>query len=341
MAMVCPQCNEGFEQRWHCPSCGVRLLYQTGQASTPTRGADARDSWQQTPWGRILVGLLVAQGLYYGLRHLCTAGLLVSGEDAGRDVWNTLYGLIFLQGLQGFCLILGGLLTGAGRQRGAFFGAVVGVWNGVISILVASSTATPLTTVALYGQPILHTAFGALGGLIGCMIWKPLPSVLLRGDSRPAPIISPTPKKLTYLLSGPVSWWRIIAGSAVATGGSLWAKLILEMVLEKSEGKLTIDSHLQAQLVTWEICSLALLAGGAFAGATMSNGLKQGLFVGLSVAAVTAGIRLGTDVFQLEPVLLSASAAVSLGLVGGWFGGALFPALPARAKASTLGPASY
>lgn len=340
MAMVCPQCNEGFEQRWHCPSCGVRLLYQTGQAPAPTRDAEPSDSWQQTPWGRILIGLLLAQGLYYGLRHLCTAGLLVSGEDGAHDVWNTLYGLIFLQGLQGFGLILGGMLTGAGKRRGAFFGAVVGVWNGVISILVASTTSTALTTVALYGQPILHTAFGALGGLIGCMIWRPLPNLLLRGDSRPARIVTPTSKKPTFL-AGPVSWWRIIAGTAVATGGSLWAKIILEMVLDKSEGKLSIDSHLQAQLVTWEISALAMLAGSALAGATMGNGLKQGLFVGLSVSAVTAGIRLANSHFQLEPVLLSSFAAIALGVAGGWFGGQLFPRVPARAKVGQNGSTTF
>jgi hypothetical protein len=340
MAMVCPQCNGCFEQRWHCPSCGVRLLYQLAATPAQQRLREPGDSWQQTPWGRILIGLLIAQGLYYGLRHLCTAGLLVSGEAGSRDVWNTLYGLIFLQGLQGLGLLLGGMLTGVGKQRGVLFGAVVGVWNGVISILMASSTSTAMTTVALYGQPILHTAFGALGGFVGSIIWRPLPSLSLRGDSRAVRIIPPTTKKLT-VLSGPVSWWRILAGTALATGGSLWANLILEMVLERSEGKLTIDSHLQAQLVTWEICTLALLAGGAFAGSTMSNGLKQGLFVGLSVAAVTAGIQLGTNHFQLEPVLLSASAAISLGLVGGWFGGQLLPAIPARAKENTLGPASF
>jgi hypothetical protein len=339
MAMVCPQCNDTFEQRWHCPSCGVRLLYKTDPTRVQDRASDPGNSWQQTPWGRILIGLLLAQGLYYGLRQICTAGLLASGENGTRDVWNTLFGLVFLQGLQGFSLLVGGLLTGAGKRRGAFFGAVVGVWNGVISILVASSTSTPLTTVALYGQPILHTAFGALGGFIGSLIWRPLPSFSLRDDSRPARILAPTPKKLTFL-EGPVSWWRIITGTALATGGSLWAKIILDMVLEGSEGKLSIDSHLQAQLVTWEIGALAMLAGGALAGATMTNGLKSGLFVGMSVAAVTAGIRLGTNQFQLEPVFLSAFASIALGLVGGWFGGQLFPRVDKKAK-STLGPVSF
>src|SRR5438105_12327840 len=160
MAMVCPQCNSSFEQRWHCPTCGVRLLYQSQQTRVNGGGAEG-SQWQQTPWGRILIGLLLAQGLYYSLRHLCTAGLLASGENASHDVWNTLYGLIFLQGLQGVGLLVGGMLAGAGKRQGAFYGAVVGVWNGVISILIAIQTASAMTTVAIYGQPILQAAFGA------------------------------------------------------------------------------------------------------------------------------------------------------------------------------------
>jgi len=33
------------------------------------------------------------------------------------------------------------------------------------------------TAITLYGQPALHLALGALGGLIGTLIWKPLPII--------------------------------------------------------------------------------------------------------------------------------------------------------------------
>jgi hypothetical protein len=341
MAMVCPQCNGFFEQRWHCPSCGVRLLYQSHQ-TRPQRGPNSGGDgghWQQTPWGRICIGLLLAQGLYYGLRQLCTAGLLATSEDGAGDVWNTLFGLIFIQGLQGVGLLVGGMLTGAGRRQGAFYGAVVGVWNGVISIVVASQTSMALTPVALYGQPILQTAFGAIGGLLGSLIWRPLPRLTIPGDSRPARLLVPSSRK-SSLLSGPVSWWRILAGIAVAVGGSLWANVILELVMEGSEGRLSIDSHLQATLVTWEIVALALLGGGALAGATSANGIKQGLLVGLGVAVVSAGIRMGAANMQVEPIVFSTFAALALGLVGGWFGHQLFPPIMRLARPRGIGPAS-
>ena len=131
-------------------------------------GADADQdelcaSWQQTPWGRFLVGLLLAQGLYYVLRHLCTAGFMVAQEKWGNDVWATLTGLVVLQAIQAVSILTAGMLTGAGQRRGFFFGAVVGVWNAVFFILVQIWTAQALTTLDLFCQPVLEVAFGALG----------------------------------------------------------------------------------------------------------------------------------------------------------------------------------
>src|SRR5207249_5010482 len=103
--------------------------------SSGVHGRPGEGGMWQTPWGRILVGLLLAQGLYQGLRQLCTAGLLVAGEDAAGDVWATLLGLVLLQGLQGLGLLAGGALAGAGQRRGAFFGMFVGLWSGVVFIL--------------------------------------------------------------------------------------------------------------------------------------------------------------------------------------------------------------
>ena len=79
MAMVCPQCNGSFEQRLQYPTCNVRLLYQASSRRRRSLIGHGEDSWQQTPWGKLFVGLLLAQGIYYVLRSLCTAGLLAAG----------------------------------------------------------------------------------------------------------------------------------------------------------------------------------------------------------------------------------------------------------------------
>jgi hypothetical protein len=335
MAMVCPKCNEAFEQRWQCPTCEVRLAYQSGPR--PSVGeAPPASPWGQTPWGRILVGVVLSQGLYYGMRQFATAGLLAAGDASARNVWTTLYGLIVLQAIQAVCLVLAGMLAGAGLRQGLVFGAIVGVWNGVLSAVVQGATGVPHTAVTLLGQPILHTAFGALGGFLGCHIWKPLPT--LAGPTTPqtgAPMTPTRPRR--PLFHGPIRWGRISLGAVLAVGGGLWAHVILDLVLDASQGALDVTDHLQAQLVTWEVTGLAMIAGSALAGAGASNSLKQGLCVGVAVSAVLLGVRLGMTHAPLHDLVLTVACSLALGLVGAWFGGSLFPPL-AKRPPKGLGP---
>src|SRR5262245_48373938 len=115
MAMVCPQCKTSFDQRLQCPRCDVRLIYHEG-ASVPPRVALAPlgpvTGWQQTPWGRIFIGLLLAQGLYYGLRHLCVAALLATGLIDHETLWTRMEGQLLIQGLQVVSLFIGAVFAG-------------------------------------------------------------------------------------------------------------------------------------------------------------------------------------------------------------------------------------
>jgi hypothetical protein len=336
MAMVCPKCNGAFKQLWQCPTCGVRLAYRS--ASRAALGEVCAGSpWGQTPWGRILAGVVLSQGLYYGMRQLATAGLLATGDSAARGVWSTLVGLVVLQGIQGVCLVLAGMLAGAGQRQGIVFGAIVGVWNGILSVVVQGAVGVPHTAVTLLGQPILHTAFGALGGFIGSQIWKPLPT--LAGPASPQvapPIVAARARR--PLFDGPVAWGRMLLGTALAVGGGIWAHVILDLVLEASNGALGIDDQLQARLVTWEVTGLAMLVGSALAGAGTTNSLKQGVCVGFAVAASLLGFRLVNGQFGLPDLVMTAGCSVSLGLAGAWFGGSLFPPLLKHVRPKGLGP---
>jgi len=280
----------------------------------------------------MIVGLLLAQGLYYGLRQLYTAGVLVTGDAAAHDVWSTLYGILLAQALQALGLLLGGMLAGANQRLGIVFGAVVGVWNGILFVIFHQSTAALLTPVTLYGVPILQMAFGALGGFIGSRIWKPLPTLAV-APPLGAGTAALTRKRLS-LFAGPVAWGRVLVGATVAAGGAIWANAIFKFVLDASEGKLSVESHLQDKLITWEITALAMLAGSALAGATTMNSLKQGLCVGLGCCTVFLGSQLGANSgLQLDVLLFGGGNAVALGMIGGWFGGQLFPPIePKRRK---------
>jgi hypothetical protein len=338
MAMVCPQCSDSFQQRLDCPHCGVRLHYQPGPS--PRHNAHPESSWQQTPWGRLFVGLLLAQGLYYVLRHLCTAGLLVASEEA-TNVWATLTGLIVVQAMQAVSVLGAGLLTGAGQRQGLLYGALVGMWNSAFFLILQRWTGQPLTAVNLFGEPILHVAFGAAGGLIGRLVWRPLPS--LPGAIRVQPVVARTVQRGgPSRLSGPIAWTRVCAGVAIAVAGVMFADVIRDFVIEASEGRLRIDTRLQADLVTCEIEVLSILVGGAFAGATTLNCFKQGLAVGIGSGALIFAFRVlhAQPQSSLAILLGTLASALTLGMVGGWFGAQLLPPVCATPRRKHFGPAS-
>jgi hypothetical protein len=327
MAMVCPQCNGSYEQSLHCPKCGVHLLYESRSRGSDQTNAD--NQWLHTPLGRILAGIFLAQGLAYGLQMLCTAGVLATGEEAQQSVWSTLFGLVLLQAVQGLSLLVGGAVAGAGQKRAITVGALVGLAHAFILLFIQGLQGQPITEIALYGQPVLHIAFGTLGAVIGSCIWRPLPTLTMpefdidakapRGRGRTSAWAA---------LRGPVAWGRVFAGIVTVTAGFLWGPALLNLVLEASQGKLKVNDHLQAQLVTWEIIGLATLLGAAIAGATTPNGLKQGLCVGIGSCIVLVGNYLGARTVGLEQIVFTVFSILSLTVAGGWFGGQLFRPVP-------------
>src|ERR1043165_3050196 len=132
MSMVCPQCKKSFTLALACPTCHVRLQYQAQSLKVGDGVEPRREGHWQNPWGRMIVGLILAQGLSFGLQQLLTAWLLASGEESSIQLWATLWGLVILHSVQGLSLLLGGALIGAGQHRGVFFGALLGLINGSI-----------------------------------------------------------------------------------------------------------------------------------------------------------------------------------------------------------------
>jgi hypothetical protein len=326
-------------------------LYQASIRPSPAELPGQGGQWQHTPYGRIFVGLLLAQGLYHGLQQLCTAGLLAVSSESSREVWATLFGLVLQQGLQGFALLVGGILAGSGQRRGMLIGTVLGILNCCVLLVIdrfGPKQLTPygvvgdahsFTIVAGYGQPLLLTAFGAVGGLIGSLIWKPLPTLTVPTENggKKAGVDLSQPKR-PHLLAGQVAWVRVALAIAMVVAGNIWANVILKFLLDSSEGKLTISSRLQAQLVTMEICALAALIGSSFAGATTTNGLKQGLVVGVGATSILLGIQLGGTLPVADKMIYTGLSTMALALAGGWFGGHLFPPILGRSRRRVHAP---
>ena len=320
MARVCSRCNQLFDQSDTCPRCGGAAPRLSAEPSAVAPGP----RWQQTAWGRILIGLILAQGLFYGLRHLVTGILLASASEGPSEPWEDLRNLLILQGIQLFGLVVGGILAGGGQRSGLVLGAVVGAWNGVLSVLLRQNPAQELTVIGLYGQPLLQAAVGSLGGLFGSLIWKPIPSAV---PTVLIPLRQTAPRRRSPLLAGRIFWVRVLVGALFAIVGALSATLIFQKVMDVSAGKLGTTHALQDRVITWEIKALALLVGGALAGASTPNGFKQGLVVAILSGVVLIGLQgPRTDSF-LEVAFYTTVSTFGLCIAGGWFGGQLFPPL--------------
>src|SRR5207248_11626434 len=125
--------------------------------------------------------------------------------------------------------------------------------------------------------------------------------------------------------------------------GVVWANVFRELIVEFSEGRLNINTPLQAELLTWEISDFAMLAGSALAGATKQSGIKQGLCVGVGTATVLLGVRMASPQITRPLVLITMLSALCLSIAGGWFGSQLLPPMGGTVgrKHASLGSATF
>jgi DNA-directed RNA polymerase subunit RPC12/RpoP len=333
MAMVCTQCNTSHEQRLQCPTCGSRLIYRDQPRD---RGRDSRPpgQWMQSFLGRLTVGLLLSQGLYFGLRHLVTGFYLATrGEEALEALLLTGDGRVMLEGLQLLPLLLGGMLAGAGQKRALLLGFVIGVLNSALCLAIAAALTHQPSSLSWYAQPLIHGLFGSLGAWVGCTIWKPLvASSLPTGDLVARKPAGPRGRSL---LAGRIAWVRVCLGVLLAVLGSVWAEFLFQSLIRVGAGHLETASYEQDRIFTWEVRALAILFGGAFGGASTANGFKQGLTVGI-LASMILLLLPSTHVTVLV-ASLSTISTFSLSIAGGWFGSQLLPPIiPRPTKSKTL-----
>lgn len=311
MPMVCPVCSKSYERQLQCPQCAVSLMYQP--ETKPEGDQLLPPHWSRTPWGRIALGIVLAQGLFYAVFQL----LLAANELLGE-----FYGSLAVQILQMLALFAGSLLVGAGQKNGWIYGAILGIWNSVLFLVAENIWGEKLSEATVYAQPVLHVAFGAFGGVVGSWIWSP-PDLSLPLDkaARKAETLR---RDVPKLRTTQVHWARVLTGVAIVIGGCLWADRIL---LELTPINVNRPTIFQKKVMTWEIMALAIFLGGAFAGATTWNGTVQGAWVGLLGAAALLGITYWSD----KPLEFGTAAVIQLGcilglsLFGGWFGAKLLP----------------
>jgi hypothetical protein len=302
------------------------------------------EKWQQSPGGRLILGLGISLGLCYGLLQMGMAFLRAWAIDATSGALDPLVGLVLFQGLQAVGILIGGTLAGVGQPRGTLLGGVVGIlsgilmltgiFSGVIATLVQSYSAelltpgTPIHRVIMYGLPLQHALVGTIGGFIGSFIWQPYANVPFpsRGTGpKKAAVRSHASQDSFPRWAGPVAWRRVMIGIVVAVVTALNTPRIVDFVLSASDNQLEIVTDLENQVAYGEVYGLAILLGGLIAGATRSNGLKQGTCVGLVVSFVMLGTLLKAGRPLSPSLMFPVLSSLLLAPVGGWFGSELLP----------------
>src|SRR5436309_10309105 len=119
MLRVCPHCRTSVQEHFLCPKCGGQTVDAGALGLQPRAKELPAESEAASFWIRMLVGLMMAQGLYYGLRQLCQAYVLATIDREGRaEWWDSFQGLILTQAIQAVALLVGGVFAGAGQRRG-------------------------------------------------------------------------------------------------------------------------------------------------------------------------------------------------------------------------------
>jgi hypothetical protein len=329
MAMVCPQCQVAHVQKLACPTCGSRLQYVLLELSSFRCRRPNLNSWRETPWGRLFVGLALALGMNHVVSDFLMAGKLIAAERGQAGLASWLNSLVAIHAIQVFSVVLAGILTGAGQKRGALYGAFVAFWSCLCFQYFGGATFVTNEWPARASELFLLVSCGAAGGLAGRAAWRAdKPTVAFWRPKSEARRLRP--RRSAY--EGPVAWLRVCMGIPLAVGGVMCAQLLREALVAMSDGKIVIDSNVQADFIAWEISALAILTGSAFAGATCSNGLKQGLFVGIGTATTLLGIRLANPELSLSFLIATVVAAFCLSITGGWFGSQLLPPVVRAAR---------
>ncbi len=355
MQLYCPSCQATYSAASRCPQCGDRLVTPAEAfAAIPDHVPPPPTLLRPTAGSRIAVGCVLAIGLYLGLREWAGAAF----PDDGW--WASTAGVAVTVCLRALGVLVGGLLAGAGRERGVTTGSAVGLVCGGLYLIADGVTGADLLAadgVVWAGLAVLAAAVG----LIGSRVWPPpvdLPDHVPVQRSSSLVRLAEEGKKARA--PRPTAWARVLLGVVLAVSGVATADTARSGLKKASAGMLNLGGPAHAPLVDLQLAALAIGLAGAVAGANTGAGLRHGLIVGLlagggvvglaaagmeTVYPVTEGLlrMLGLPATDLAggPAMIAVMLAVAGGCAaGGWFGGQLLPPLAPSWMRTKLVPVS-
>jgi hypothetical protein len=345
MQLFCPACNAAYFGETRCPRCaGLLLMPHEVASNAPEEPEPPPVLASPTAIGRITMGTILALGFYLGVRKLLTGSILAALQVGAGEWWLSLQGLTVIYAVQVVAVLFGALIAAAGRPYGYSLGFMVGGICGGLYLGFELLAGAPAQTLVLYLQPPILALLGLVAGAVGSRVWQPAAVLNL-------PL--PTSSKISSLQLGddlaeeqprPTWWIRVLAGAAIIVLGAAFADEARSFLQRNSGGLLHVESLGQSEYITWQFATLIAICGGVFAAAGTGAGVRHGLLagmlgaVGVFAACQSQGealppvyyflVRSSLDDLPLtSPTVLASigTAIVTLGILGGWLGGTLFP----------------
>ena len=346
MQLFCPNCSGMYSGSDLCPGCGSRLISPSEAfALSADRVPPPPKPVRPTIAGRILVGTIVAAGLFVGLREWAMAGLRAAGQ-LSDDFWLTTAGVGTAFGLRAVAVAVGGALAGAGRPSGYGTGAAAGVLTGAAFLLVDSAIGVPIRPLEV-GLMIALMVVAAVAGAVGSSTW-PGPSdvpVSIRESSQGSSLLRLAAGEGQSEIQRPTHWVRLMIATVIGTAGIVAAESIRLGLRTVAGGTFDLGNPATYVFVDLEIAILIVAFAAMAAGATTGSGLRHGVIFGVLLAAAVVGMSvtrgepypavhgllasLGLPVSSSvsESVLATAAGVFGLGVAGGTLGGAVLPPL--------------
>jgi len=313
--------------------------------------ANAAVTTRPTVAGRVIVGSVLAMATYLAIRKIAM-GTVLAIESNPDGWWLSPTGLVADHVIQAVAVVFGTMIAGAGQFKGATTGGIVGFVCGGLFLGYELMIGADSQNLSLYLQLPVLAMLGLIGGLIAAKIWTPPPQLMLG---------IPGSGKLSSLQlnevaeaqrSRPTVWARVLIGTTLTVMGITMAEEVRLTVQKYSAGIFHTNTRIEAEFITWQIATLAGLAGAMIAGAETGAGPRHGLFTGIlsgfsiyglwtqrGAAFLFPALKFWLDKLGIPTESVTAPASIAgvigsillLGLVGGWMGGALFlPLSPAH-----------
>jgi hypothetical protein len=306
------------------------------------RSSDAPTQAKPTTASRITIGVVLALGLYLGVRKIVTGTVLAVIPDP-NSWWLSFNGLVAVYTSQAIAVVFGALLASSGRFYGYAHGLAVGVICGGLFLGFELLAGVPPEDLVVYLQPPVLALLGLIAGVVGARVWAVAPLLDI-------PI--PNPSKLSSIQLAtenvtnpgkPTVWLRVLVGVAVMICGAMIADKSRLFLQKNSGGVFRVQTKGQGEFITWQLASFAVLFGGVIAGAGTGAGIRHGIIagaiggVGLLGICLKQGSAIPPIAYWLASISMNdleitapsvcivvAGTILLVGIVGGWLGGALF-----------------